>query len=263
MSPEPQVLLFSDVDDTFLDEGRVPPAVVAALRDAASRIELVFVSSRTIPELGSLQAMLGIARDFITEDGTLTVVTSAAVADLIGASEPARLGTRLVRVVRHGASLDLVLDGIRAAAEGLGLEFDPALIEANRDREHTVLIGATFPGVHSLTAELTQAGFNVRVGRRWISVSRGGGGKGEAVRRYLAARRAAGGAPPVVAAIGDSENDASMLALVPRGFVINRPGEGHHAALTAIQGITVLEASGCLGWVEAVESLCTLGAEVP
>jgi predicted mannosyl-3-phosphoglycerate phosphatase (HAD superfamily) len=165
-----------------------------------------------------------------------------------------------LHLLRHAEPVAVVERAVAHLARRLGLEYDLSLAGFGRDRDHSVLLPADHPAAGRLGAALIAAGFNVRRGHRWISVARGGG-KGEAVRRYIEARRVTGNLPDVVAAIGDSDNDRSMLAVVPHRFVINRPGDGYHPALAAIPGIRTLDAPGHLGWIEAVESLCALSVE--
>ena len=56
-------------------------------------------------------------------------------------------------------------------------------------------------------------------------------------------------------AIGNEENDISLLQKADLAFVIRNPGRGPHPALTAIPHAVVLDAEGPGGWLEMLNGL--------
>lgn len=56
-------------------------------------------------------------------------------------------------------------------------------------------------------------------------------------------------------AIGNEENDVSLLQKADLAFVIRNPGSGPHPALTAIPHAVVLNAEGPGGWLEMLNGL--------
>ncbi len=63
------------------------------------------------------------------------------------------------------------------------------------------------------------------------------------------------GVPPVIAAIGNEENDVSLLAEADLGFVIRNPHRGPHPMLSALPGVVLLDAEGPGGWMEMLDRL--------
>jgi predicted mannosyl-3-phosphoglycerate phosphatase (HAD superfamily) len=101
---------------------------------------------------------------------------------------------------------------------------------------------------------LRSVGLEATLSGRWITVTKGAD-KGRAVRRVLACAEAAAAPYHLTAAIGDAANDATMLRVVMRPFVIRVPARGHHPELAAIAGAILLRAEGLLGFREAVKLL--------
>ena len=63
------------------------------------------------------------------------------------------------------------------------------------------------------------------------------------------------GVSPMVVAIGNEENDVSLLQEADLAFVIHNPTRGPHPALAAIPGAVILNAQGPGGWMEMLDHL--------
>jgi len=101
---------------------------------------------------------------------------------------------------------------------------------------------------------LRRSGYRVESGGRWLAVWRGAG-KGQALSHYLRARSLAGRAPAVVAAIGDGENDVSLLQSAELRFAVPRPDGTVHPALRILGHVCIASRDGTAGWCEVVSSL--------
>jgi predicted mannosyl-3-phosphoglycerate phosphatase (HAD superfamily) len=120
-------------------------------------------------------------------------------------------------------------------------------------RRTTVMLVDVDPGDPRDAAALAQlraADCGVMYGGRWHSVSRGAD-KGRAVRTWLAVR----GTPGLLVAIGDADNDASLLHVADRAFVVSTPGRRVPPALAAVPGAHIMQHHGASGWQEMLELL--------
>jgi mannosyl-3-phosphoglycerate phosphatase len=280
------LLIVSDVDGTLLDaQGRLPadPATLRThiadrLGPLAARTRIAFASSRTLPELALLQRALGIPGPCIAEDGALLAVDAADGLSIdTGVPSAVRAGRRTVHAVPIGATADTLRDALAPALAGTAI--DVATTDAPHRarlgfshtrsrralfaRQGSVLLdldGATDTQRERLHHAVRDAGITVKRGGRWHTAVRGAS-KGDALDRLRAAVAAREAAPPFVIAIGNEENDVSLLQRADLPVVIGNPGRGPHPALAAIAGARCLTTSGHLGWLELFDRIPTWLAE--
>ncbi|MFL5506802.1 MAG: HAD hydrolase family protein [Gemmatimonadales bacterium] len=269
-------MLFSDVDGTLLD-GRTPRETLRASWASASRsVEVVLASSRTVEELVTLLDELGGDGDVIAENGCCIAVRAPQLARALGATEAFTHRGRRWYVSCRGASADAVLAAIGHARQALRAtmrfahELPPALRAARFGtpaaerralaRRCTVLVEppASDPVNAAWLLALRKDGYAVELGGRWLAVWQGPD-KGDAVRTYLEGRRAVGDVPRVVGAVGDGENDASMLRAVARPLAVQQTDGNHHPALRAVPCVETVAAKGHAGWRVAVAALASSG----
>lgn len=93
-------------------------------------------------------------------------------------------------------------------------------------------------------------------GGRWLTVT-GGAGKGAALTR-LRNLCVARGVISLAIAVGNEENDVSLLSAADVRFVIDNPGRGHHPALSGLAGAITLTVSGTGGWMDMLSRLSAL-----
>lgn len=96
-------------------------------------------------------------------------------------------------------------------------------------------------------------------GGRWLTVT-GGAGKGAALVR-LRNLCAARGVISLAIAVGNEENDASLLSAADVRFVIDNPGRGHHPALSGVAGAISLTVPGIGGWMDMLSRLSALTSD--
>ena len=267
-------IILSDVDGTFLDGAYRPAMDAAQFASVLERWRVVWVSSRTVDELVHLQSELGHADDAIAESGGVILARDERVARALG-SPVARDGVWRVRVADKRETTSALARRV-FADEGVAIrtfdDIDAAHLarlsgytrdEATRAlrREASVVIvnaDSHNARVAQATAHLRQIGCDVTNGGRWISVLRGSS-KGDAARAWLAATHSHRGGPqPMVVAVGDAENDTSLLAVAQHRFVIARTDDGHHPALASYPGARMLQRPGVAGWREMIELLANL-----
>lgn len=272
----PAVLLASDVDGTFWPEG----VSLATLRDTfarrPARLDVVFVSSRSVPELAALARDVGADEEFIAENGAVVVTQDPDTARHLGAERAGGAARGFVRVAAGAPSAAAIAVAARDAAcdasapvtllldlppaARAGALRDPVAWRDAMDRRASVLAEADWahPATTRWADALRQQGLEVASGGRLTTIWHGWD-KGTALRAYVAARRAAGRGPSRVVAVGDAANDASLLAAAERRFAMPDPTGAVDAALQAIPGLEVAPCHGVAGW----HAVTLLAVEAP
>lgn len=254
------ILLFSDVDGTLLDrEGRyaVAPGELASVAD---HLLVVLASSRTILELAHNQHDLGLSGPVVAENGAVVAFPWDARWPNAGASM--QVDDAVWSVIPLGAAADGVRHDVRRAAQALGVRFeDQHDVEPAVARHHSVLIrpfdGDAWESLAALAERLRDGGYVVSSGGAWLAVT-GGAEKGDgarAVRSQLAQR---GVRWSSVAAVGDDDNDHSLLLAADQRFVMRRDDGRWHPALAAIPGAHCVSTPGIAGWREVLHHLTAL-----
>lgn len=273
------LLLLSDVDGTLISESGALPVEPVVLRARVQDIRRAWrgpvhvglASSRTLRELTVLQRALELPGPCIAEDGARHAVDVEAPARILSPHDMERHGSRVLRTYAHATSAEalrsLMHDEpafVRAdtqrlpvqALRALGFPTYGAIRRALASRTHSVLLDpqAWSNDDHNRLRERSAAhGLQLRRGGRWFTMTTAGG-KGPALRA-LRHQFTMHGVPPVIAAIGNEENDVSLLAEADLGFVIRNPHRGPHPMLSALPGVVLLDAEGPGGWMEMLDRL--------
>ncbi len=258
-------ILFADIDGTLWCGGERRAVLRERVRHAMEAARVVLASSRTIEEILELEARLDVETDFLAENGAQVAVRDRSVALALGNCEPGP-GLAASLWVRHLASplAELLPTVVEAAHEhgiadllqgtpgwpGSGAPDAPPVRRASLLLPRAMLDHGRHAG---FAASVTARGLDLVHGGEWTTISRGAS-KGRAAAAYSQAVRQATGETFRTAAIGNSDNDASLLESVDRGFVIRNP-EGHAPALARVPKVVLLTRPACAGWREAVEQL--------
>jgi predicted mannosyl-3-phosphoglycerate phosphatase (HAD superfamily) len=255
-------ILFIDVDGTFLrgvEGDEVRTRRLASLHQVGP---VVFVSSRTVPEMHRFGRQHDFDGDCIAENGVFTVIRDEKLAGRYPGS-----------VTRHGVRAPWFLAADGWSPRQLGAEVERALARAGvsteallgdavleagrRNRWGSLLLPArvadTAQGAQAI-ATVRGAGLHAALGGRWLTIWRGPN-KGEAIRRYARAVEDLAGARPATVAIGDADNDAPMLRAADRAFAF--PDESGRLAnsLQSIPGVEVLPTAAAEGWHDVLTHL--------
>lgn len=257
------LLIFTDLDGSLLDhadyshEGARP----ALDRIAREGWPLVFVTSKTRSEVRPLQQRMGIEGPFVVENGAAAFFPSSMTGlDIPGArveggfrvlvfGRPYAEVRRFVQEVRG----DLGLRGFgdmdaREIAERTGLALGDA--ERARRREFTEPFLLADPERLPELAQLAAGhGLAITTGGRLHHLMGAGQSKGRAVRKVQEIL-SAGRGRVVSVGLGDSPNDAEMLAVVDRAIVIPRP-DGSVMEVGREDAVVAPEA-GSRGWSAAL-----------
>jgi len=268
---QPPILLASDVDGTFWSPGLPIGALCEAYDRRPPEVEVLFASSRSVEELAFLTRALHADGDFIAENGAVAVTHDEDVAWHLPGARRALIGDRRAYVAVWGDESASVRRAVLAARARHGApvrlleELEPEMckrlvgddddMRRARSRRASVLVHAERgAALEPWIRALRRSGYRVESGGRWLAVWRGAG-KGQALSHYLRARSLAGRAPAVVAAIGDGENDVSLLQSAELRFAVPRPDGTVHPALRILGHVCIASRDGTAGWCEVVSSL--------
>lgn len=250
-------VVVTDLDGTLLDHHTYlagpAAAAVKAMQDAG--VMIVCCSAKTRAEQQIHRDELDIDGPYIVEngaavhgdDGAPLVVLGLAYDDV--RSRLARAAARMGITVRGFADMSTT-----EVSRRTGL-VEPAA-ERAKAREYTEAFVVTdgHPSADDLAGALGEVDLGLQRGARFWTAS-GRHDKGVAVawlRGYLTRHL---GAPPRLYGLGDTYNDAAMLAAVDVPFLVRRP-DGTWADL-AIDGLERLDGIGPDGWCKGADIILT------
>lgn len=210
------LVVFSDLDGTLLDRDtyswEAARPAIELLKER--RIPLILCTSKTRFEVEHLRRELGIADPFIVENGSAIVLDEGSVVEL--GLPYAEIRERLVRTgFSFSGYGDLPLSEVCRLT---GLAPEAARRAARREYSETL-----FTWQEGLDTALASQGLSGVQGTRFFTVTGQGVDKGKAVRRLLAKLREDD--PDLRSlGLGDSPNDAPMLAEVDVPILVQQPG---------------------------------------
>ena len=264
----PSLLVFSDLDGSLLDHHSYSfaPALPLVKTLAERGIPLILASSKTRAEMLELRLALGNTQPFIVVNGAAVFIPRHTFpAPPVGTRE---LGDYWVYEMAPARSkwLALLADlsaefpgefdsfhsaGVAGIVEMTGLSMTQAQAANDRFYSEPVRWLGSKARETLFTRRLRDAGATVLKGGRFLSVS-GNCDKGQALR-WLRARyqQQAGGTALKDLAIGDSENDCSMLEAAHTALLIRSPVHDF-PALGKVDGVLRSSACGPAGWAQGV-----------
>ncbi|MBL9186077.1 MAG: HAD-IIB family hydrolase [Opitutaceae bacterium] len=271
-TPAP-LIVFTDLDGTLLDTRTysAEPARAALDRLAARGVPVVFCSSKSAAEQRPIRRELGLEHTpFIVENGAAVFVPESA--GLPVADWPLASGAAGERVHALGQPFAQVKAGIRRAADRAGIPVtgyaeltvrqiaevtgldEAAAARAQRRDFSETLVDQLPPETWAVfEAALAPEGLCARHGGRFRTVTGAETDKGRAVRLLAALFATAAGRSVVTAGLGDSANDAGLLAAVDHAFLL--PSDKGGWAPLEVPRMRRLARPGPLGWSDAVNEL--------
>ncbi len=282
ITPDRSLLIATDIDGTLLDHDAQLPVPAHAWRHAieqlgvrVTRCTVAFASSRTLDELVVLQRALGVQGPCIAEDGAVLALdvdhaTDARIAHLPH-DDVRTYGRRTMHIwtrAQRATSLRATMRDIDAVQRADASQLDDAALSALGFRTTGAVRRALHARYHSLLLDPTRLfgdeqssirtaaaarGLQLRRGGRWLTLAdTTGKGTALALLRHLYELCSVS---PIVVAIGNEENDLSLLQKADLAFVIRNPARGPHPALAAIPHAMVLDTEGPRGWLEMLNHL--------
>jgi len=265
--PADKLVIFTDLDGTLLDAGTYSFAAAAEALGVVERlgIPLVFCTSKTRAEILYWRERTGNSHPFISENGGGVFMPAGYFGFDVPGATPSdgymvlNLGTPYQRLREALSSLRAKGFGIRGfgdmsadeVAKLTGLDIPQAQLAKKREYDEPFVHNGAVGDVSLLLVAIERLGLRHTKGRLMHIL--GESDKGRAVR-FLCGLYEKQYGRVVTAAVGDSPNDAPMLASVDYPFLVKKPGVGHDPDID-VPGATRLEGTGPQGWAEAVDVL--------
>ncbi|MGN8197166.1 HAD-IIB family hydrolase [Salinisphaera sp. RV14] len=264
--PRPRPVVFTDLDATLLDHDSYDwsPAAGALAALAARDVPVCLCTSKTAAEIRVLRRALGNSAPFAAENGGVVAVPRGYFAPE-GASDPDDLvittlgadrdklrelavALRQSEGYRYTGFGDMSVGQVAAAT---GLDREAAAAAKARDASEPLLWQDSEAAERDFAARAEAAGFTTRRGGRFVHLL-GRADKGDALN-WLRRRFAAACGPILAIALGDSANDADMLAAADIGYWVARPDGSYQAPATG--RIRHAPGIGPAGWAAAIQAL--------
>lgn len=267
MGAHKPIVVVTDLDGTLLDhhtyEAGPAAAAVTALQDAG--IMIVCCSAKTRAEQQIHRQQLAIGGPFIVENGAAILSDDDDPLEVLGLAYPevrrrlARAAANVGITVRGFADMSLAELMQRtnlseaAATRAKAREYTEAfvVVDATPEDPHPPAhYRSPSPDPDELAAALAQADLTLQRGARFWTAS-GAHDKGLAVERLRQRLARDIGDRPLLYGLGDTYNDAAMLAAVDVPFLVQRP-DGSWADL-AVDGLERLPGIGPAGWCHGAD----------
>ena len=254
------IVVVTDLDGTLLDHHTYEPgpaaAKVATLTDAG--VPVVCCSAKTRAEQQAHRQDLGLTGRFVIENG-------AAIHDDGGPVEV--LGLEYDEV-RHRLSQAAVVLGVTLrgfgdmdvgeVVERTGLSAEAAARARDRDHTEPFLVVEGEADEPTLREALGAVDLGLQRGARFWTAT-GHHDKGAAVTILRELFSVDYGERPLIYGLGDTHNDAAMLAAADVAMLVQRP-DGTWADLD-VENLTHINGVGPSGWTRAADAiLATLNA---
>lgn len=258
-------IVFTDLDATLLDHSTYSYAPAQPMLDHLmdENIPLVFVTSKTEPEVKILQERIGICAPFIVENGGAVFIPRCCEQFYDGPLDEDYQVITLGKTYENCISLletlkhDFTLRGFsqmseEEVAELTGLDaLEAAMAKARHCSEPFLLEDPT--SLEALQKAVSPEGFTVTKGGRFYHLIGDGQNKGIAVRSLLEHIYKTTGTTFRSIALGDSENDFSMLRSVDIPVLIPK-ADGGFAPLD-LPNLIKAPYSGPKGWNSVLKEL--------
>lgn len=246
------IVVVTDLDGTLLDHDtyEAGPAAAKVAELQRADIPVVCCSAKTRAEQRVHRRELNITAPFIIENG-------AAVHDDDGPLQAFGLEYDTVRArLRDAAShLGVRLRGfgdmdVGEVAERTNLSAAAAGLAQQRAHTEPFVVEDSGIDEQTLRSALREVDLTLQRGARFWTAS-GSHDKGVAVRALRELYAARSGERPLIYGLGDTYNDAAMLAAVDIAMLVQRP-DGTWADL-AVDAITRLDGVGPAGWCHGAD----------
>jgi mannosyl-3-phosphoglycerate phosphatase len=265
-----QIIIFTDLDGTLLDESYAFAAAEEALREVVEQaIPLVLCSSKTRKEIEHYRDKLGNSHPFISENGGGIFIPQGYFPDetvLEGFSPISENGYQVIRLGTPYHELRMVLGELREQGfpitgfgdlsteelvEHTGLPPEEALLCKERDFDEPFLFHGDEGKKKALFRAIRDRGLATTQGVYYHLL--GNNDKGKAVTILSEIFRARYGSITTIA-LGDNPNDLPMLENVDYPVAVQRPDGRHHPSL-ALPNLFKVAGRGPHGWNSAVLNL--------
>jgi mannosyl-3-phosphoglycerate phosphatase len=270
-----QLIVFTDLDGCLLDSATFSykPAMPALEALRAQGIPLILVSSKTRAEIEPLRRQLRHHDPFIVENGAAVFVPRGLFDFPL---ERARARTSY-NVIELGLPYSILRDVLKQIEKTVatplqgfgdlsvdevvqltGLTRQEALLAKEREYDEPYLLEGPPALIEEVCRQIVMRGLRWTKGGRFFHLT-GDNNKGQAasllLRCYQRQQQLQGQGDRIeTVGIGDSINDAPLLAVVDRPILVQKP-DGSYDPDIHIPGMTRAPGIGPIGWNYAVQEL--------
>ncbi len=276
----PNLIIFTDLDGSLLDGTTYSYEAATPALTALSEqgIPLVLVSGKTRAEIEPIRQRLDNRDPFIVENGgavfvphglfdfPLERVRTTSPYEVIELGLPYHLLREVLKQIEHDVETPLQGFGdlsVDAIMEETGLPRADAILAKQREYDEPFLLQGPQALVEEVCRQIITRGLRWTKGGRLFHLM-GKNDKGAAasvlLRYYHRQLRMTGPAERIeTVGIGDSINDASLLAMVDYPILVQKP-DGSYDPDIQLSGMIRAPGIGPVGWNEAILELL---AKVP
>ena len=248
----PPWLIITDLDGTLLDHHSYDHSPALPALDVIEQLNLplIFNSSKTAAEITDLRGRLNNSQPYVVENGGGILIPAAVPATdqeiTLGIPRHDILNTLQQLREQHQYAFTGFHDlDARALSNLTGLDQAAAERAQQRQFSEPILWQEDEQRWQKFVQQLAAAKLIATRGGRFISIA-GDSNKGKALTWLVEHFRGTDGVTPKTIALGDGENDRSMLELADIAVVIPNP---HHPPLAlSTSAYRVAEEPGPVGW---------------
>lgn len=276
----PNLIIFTDLDGSLLDGTTYSYEAATPALTALSEqgIPLVLVSGKTRAEIEPIRQRLDNRDPFIVENGgavfvphglfdfPLERIRTKSPYEVIELGLPYHMLREVLKQIEHAVETPLQGFGdlsVDAIMEETGLPRADAILAKQREYDEPFLLQGPQALIEEVCRQIVTRGLRWTKGGRLFHLM-GENDKGAAasilLRYYHRQQRMTGPAERIeTVGIGDSINDASLLAMVDYPILVQKP-DGSYDPDIQLSGMIRAPGIGPVGWNEAVLELL---AKVP
>jgi mannosyl-3-phosphoglycerate phosphatase len=271
----PNLIVFTDLDGSLLDsttysyQAAIP--ALTALREQG--IPLVLVSSKTRAEMESIRQRLDLRDPFIVENGGAVFIPHGLFEfplermrtkppyQVIELGLPYHMLREVLKQIEEAVETPLRGFGdlsVEAIMQVTGLPHADAILAKQREYDEPYLLQGPQALIEEVCRQIVTRGLRWTKGGRLFHLT-GKNDKGAAasilLRCYHRQQRMRGESERIeTVGIGDSINDASLLAMVDYPILIQKP-DGSYDPDIQLSGMIRVSGTGPVGWNDAVLDL--------
>jgi len=231
---QPQILIFTDLDGTLLDDQTYDftPAIPALEIIHSRKIPLILVSSKTRAEMEFFRKILSLESPFIAENGGgIYFPTSFALpkeysCEKVAGFKALFVGRPIKEVLERSRKLkehfvfkSFSEMSVQEIASLTGLTLEHALLASKREFDEPIILQDPLDDKEIFCKKAAQYGLDCVYGGRFIHLFLGGN-KGMAVEKVLDVYKQLR-KPIFSIALGDSQNDLSMLQVADKAVLMS------------------------------------------
>ncbi len=260
-------IIFTDLDGTLLDSkdysAKAAKEALEYIKD--NYIPLIFVSSKTAPEMIRFRKLLGVEHPFICENGGGIFIPKGYFEgapdqsnfDIISLGENYNFLVGILKEAKSKFNLNLkalseMTDEEIIRITNIGKEEVPLARQRNFDEPFVINSENIKDDIIKLKEHFQKLGLNIIRGNRFYHLT-GNSNKGKAIKKLLSEYEKNYDSGWISLGFGDSPNDIPMFEVVDIPIAVKKPPEPGHYDFKADEfpNLHFADGIGPIGWNKA------------